>query len=711
MDILLKKLSINDNSYNVASEIYNTIYKDATTLSTVKETEEPIFIGGKPVQLDNDNFMYLTDNDYYISTKADGERYLFLITNKKEGLTMFLINGSDKKINFWEIYINSRNITTYFNHNNINNINCLLDGELIINGTQIIDNENIKIKNGSILYLAFDILYGPTKPDIKANKEIFLDSFPIELTKIDYNEYRQLAARELEYGSSNAMFGIKAEKLWPTYERRRILETIFKYESSSLYNEFVNSFSIHQSFALLVSPFEKIDNMLNEKKTDVQYYNYMINFLHNGLNKQYKNYSNKTLTIKTDGLIFTPVNKSYQIKTWFICNNIQYKWKPINELTIDFKVGKKQDNNNYEALVDIKDKTDNFRIDKNKTYIYSENKLVENSIVETYIHKDLTYSQGIFMFKKNRNDKYKSNGIITILSILNAYKLDNILTLVYDLRNDISVNINKVKNLLNDMNKYNKQKLITNIYLKNNLYREQFFTKTLYQNVSNMIIDALKNNLEFELRTKIYNYRFISYILDAFKHKLDKREIIRIYGNNSYRIECFRMDNSHNLTVSNVEEKQEIKKEKFDNLFFSDTFFHLSREKILEEDDNIDISKIINIKNNKIMNGTLYDKIEYYINNNEILDAKYVYQNRYKIPCELFDIYIIENGFSNKKWELAKENLNNGPFEHNSKNYQIRLEFELKNKNANKFEINDKFVYYILLSLIKLLIHVSNVIK
>ena len=36
----------------------------------------------------------------------------------------------------------------------------------------------------------------------------------------------------------------------------------------------------------------------------------------------------------------TPARESYLTGPWTFCNNRQYKWKPADQLTVDFAIGK-----------------------------------------------------------------------------------------------------------------------------------------------------------------------------------------------------------------------------------------------------------------------------------------------------------------------------------------------------------------------------------
>lgn len=93
---------------------------------------------------------------------------------------------------------------------------------------------------------------------------------------------------------------------------------------------------------------------------------------------------------RTDGLIFTPVNEPVQLET----HETMFKWKPIEQITVDFKVLKRL--NKYGLYV----------WDRG-SYVYEadfeDNPAYENKIVEC------RYDNGHWIFVKVREDKPMPN--------------------------------------------------------------------------------------------------------------------------------------------------------------------------------------------------------------------------------------------------------------------------------------------------------------
>ena len=100
-----------------------------------------------------------------------------LSSDKNSNKEIFFINGLNEDINYWHIVSNKITLT------NFDKTKFLIDGELLMWGSVNIerspqDNKIIRYRimekktdKGSIkpfiIFLAFDIIYGPIKPEIK----------------------------------------------------------------------------------------------------------------------------------------------------------------------------------------------------------------------------------------------------------------------------------------------------------------------------------------------------------------------------------------------------------------------------------------------------------------------------------------------------------------------------------------------------------------
>jgi hypothetical protein len=463
------------DAYQSYKEVYNF------SMAKGKGSLEPKFLGGNPIQLDpnNMNALFSKDdksklvfNDYFISTKANGLRFMLLIGNKN-------INGTrriylvDSRMNFWYI----RQIGESGTSDNVSGIlppipvdlnvdKCLIDGELLFWGfvkTRVV-NKQIKeytisklgINKPLIAFLAFDILYGPINPEYVRSEE----------------EFSHLTVFKL--GNSGAMVGPKATGRWPCTRRRHVLEQMFLNKDSPLWNFLhvqspynLNTTNYSQkgrlltvkegtryNFTVFVSPFVKMKELF-EKVPSQEIYDKMKQVLVNSLQDQYFVISHtdhvsrlkiqlpttpirlsaeKGKGLSTDGLIFTPSFESYLIGPWTFCNNKQYKWKPADELTIDFEIGDQMNNTSEEAyyyygLVKRGKNVSLEYIIDDQTYISiieSNTELTKGSIVECiFSKKDPKTNTMFYNIIHERYDKTEPNSYLTAVSVLNAANIRN----------------------------------------------------------------------------------------------------------------------------------------------------------------------------------------------------------------------------------------------------------------------------------------------
>jgi SAM-dependent methyltransferase len=473
----------------------NALYSDALRSYTEvfnivmvkgKGTLEPRFLGGNPVQLDPNNMESLftkTDKNelsfasYFVSTKANGLRFMLLIGNKHidETRNIYLV---DSKMNFW--YIKQIRKTGGTDDTgmlppipvDLNVDKCLIDGELLFWGSvkkktisgQIKEYQISRSGNSKplIAFLAFDILYGPINPEYVRSEE---DVSHLTVFKL---------------GNSSSMLGQKTTGRWPTSRRRQVLEQMFLNPDSPLwsylhvqsqigfdgYPKTLNSIGVTRkgniesisegtryNFTILVSPFIKMAELFAYYPSH-KIYNAMKNIFLESLTEQYfiVDYDNvsrikllfpstpskfdpsKGKGLSTDGLIFTPAFENYLVGPWTFCNNKQYKWKPANELTIDFEVGQRLENTSDEAYyyhglvkkgksVDLEYKIDNVMY---TAVIESGEELKKSSIVECiFSRKDTESELIIFDIIQERYDKTDPNAYFTAISVLNAANIKN----------------------------------------------------------------------------------------------------------------------------------------------------------------------------------------------------------------------------------------------------------------------------------------------
>lgn len=394
--------------YKLAKQSYEDIYNNAMSKGKTK-LDRYYFLGGNPITLENKDFPQLIQNEYVVSTKADGERFLLMIGNKTniEDRRIFFI---DRNMDFWDFIYNGEYLPSISNMPN-----CLLDGELMIWGDVsksrelgIIRIDQKSTQKPLVVYSTFDILYGPTNPTFQSQMEDKV--IPIERLEklIDRSKLK------LVMGASGAMTGPKGGYRWPWKKRYTVLETMILEDKSplSLYNHLEELFG----FKIVLSPFKFLRDVMKESDPE----KYMIQEFVKELNYQYPEIPNN-LKNMTDGLILTPANKEYIQGSWNFCGNELYKWKPRGKLTIDLQIGNKVNIKNlpkgviaYQALGRDRDKL------KKIGYILSETKLIKDNIVECKWLYQKKSKILYFQVYKHRDDKVSPNALITIRSVIAA---------------------------------------------------------------------------------------------------------------------------------------------------------------------------------------------------------------------------------------------------------------------------------------------------
>jgi hypothetical protein len=459
--IVLRRLTPKNDliAYNRAQSSYDSIYT-AIQFRGTPETEYKVDnLMGKPIQLDPDNMFPLLIDEFYVSTKADGLRFFLMIaedvyldyrergiqatdelkfTHKAQRYIFFI----DSKRNFWRLE-SSGKIQDHLYFTDIDK--CLIDGELLFfpNDVKIVLDEDGEVaayyiqhegtKSGNrrpfVVFLAFDIIYGPTDPMYKYEKHVE-EGLKLENTAKINDLYRarpEVKDTTLIFGSNQAKMGFKEESRWPTINRRMILQEMFINVLSPLRAQLTDMSRIG-NFTILLSPFLDLNDVLAADDP----YEYAKDIYVSELNKQFRSYTNFNLTdltldrnLRTDGLIFTPKYKSYLVDMWSLGRNKQYKSKPKNELTIDFKLGSEVSPDKYECYVD----NDPHPYHYSGTQVFIKD-AVHKSVIRKMINDgkpifvECNYQQQsitddiIFTIKKFREDKLKANASKTASSTL-----------------------------------------------------------------------------------------------------------------------------------------------------------------------------------------------------------------------------------------------------------------------------------------------------
>jgi hypothetical protein len=134
--------------------------------------------------------------------------------------------------------------------------------------------------------------------------------------------------------------------------------------------------------------------------------------------------------LEDDGLILQPFDGMYvPFREWNRFNNIQFKWKPSSQLTVDFKIKFNPENKNEWWL--LTKTNQNYDVKQSDgTTVHSiviptksdREKYNENDIVECKLKESMNPQRNIFVILLKRVDKSDGNSLQTIMSTMDAVK-------------------------------------------------------------------------------------------------------------------------------------------------------------------------------------------------------------------------------------------------------------------------------------------------
>tara|TARA_B110000208_G_scaffold191994_1_gene261583 strand:+ start:2291 stop:4210 length:1920 start_codon:yes stop_codon:yes gene_type:complete len=481
------------------------------------------FIGGLPVTLErNDIFDLLLKNSrgnykYTVTQKVDGTRmlmYIGLDMGNKDRVVCFI----DRNMKIYTIRDSSRSILPY-----VNSREMLIDGELVFfdsEGNSYKDLESSRVKGVS--FMAFDMLFGPENIDISPDG-----------TKLIGQEFSMMVPED----------GILRSYEWRYISRYDILHKLivpskFNKEEPILTKAFKDT----NWFNIELKPIYFLDSI---KDRVVLYNSTKSGYLQTLISKQRREFYgmlmikyNKNTNIFTkkalelDGLIFTSEDTLYTIGSWNKLLSIQFKWKPVEQQTVDLLIKKSRPRDSVAQLfIAKKGKIEPFQFNYKTILASVPENISDNSIGEFSID-----SSGNFVFKEIRQDKKTPNALKTVLNVINSFKNP--------------VNINEFhyflhlpslgKKDLEKILKYSsKTKLLQCVTYYNGI-------SSLKQEDANIILEMIKTSfeskdLELELRLgkldkffnpRLFKDRFNSLLLKAeqFKFKKNVDQFVDVYS-------------------------------------------------------------------------------------------------------------------------------------------------------------------------------------
>lgn len=715
--------------YVDAFQSYKEIYNNCIVKG--KGNLDPRFLGGNPIQLDVNNMgSIFSFSDYYVTTKANGLRFMLIIGNQDLDKIRY-IYFVDSNMKFWYIkQIPKLGLTMNTDSTGIippltidlNVDKCLIDGELLFWGNVTTRKVNKEIKeyiitksegsNPLIAFSAFDILFGPMNPEY--SKPI------VAIQKITDPEASETEG-ELSHttvfklGNSAPMIGPKAAGRWPASKRRHVLEQMFLNKDSPLW-DYLHIQSSHNlntivfskkdnvasvieghryGFTIFVSPIILMERLMQKSNSTIEIYEYMKYFFTENIKKQYfvvdyTNYkteirlklpktperlsSTKGRGLSTDGLIFTPIYSSYLTGPWTFCGNRQYKWKPVEELTIDFEIGIKSkddddaENYYYYGLVKKGKNVNGLKFSINdKDYnavIISDEELTKGSIVECiFDHKNDDTKTMYFNIVQQRFDKAAPNSYLTAVSVLNGSNIrgefnflkkhgvqkPNILDLVIFTRNAKNTkNDDDMKNVINALSKE------TLIKCHINKHPGLIFGEDREKIIKMVKMKQENNSYELEVRINLgnKNYNYTNCLMESFvKSEYLSVPVVKIYGK----------DNEDGSSLRSVYAllgetpapdlmlfEETINKIKIDDVSISDLDYNYDFDIVLSDEVKVDDKKL-SYENKKVIGNTEYQyrynitniskfwviNIIEYGNSNTLEKAKVIYDQTPRVRVEI----------------------------------------------------------------------------
>ena len=428
----MEKIPNNSREYFLIKKEYDAVIKNIT-----REENNDKFIGGLPVTLERKDILTILSKDlsknfrYSITQKADGIR-LLMFANYKTGPDEKQRNITfiDRNNNFYTLKNRNRNPFPSFNAITSAAPKVLIDGELIIYDTenQSMGQETKYFNIKSFSFMAFDILYGPIS---------------IEYTGAPNN-------KKLIIGSEGAMAGPIGGPMWPYVRRYDILYQLLVPNKFNDNRPILSlSFANCEWFIPEIKPLifinalrdairppqgniETIFYSSEEKFEKKAFFQKQLKQFRTHFYEQINeiravpaphNKDGKPLPVNLDGLIFTPWNTEYVISgPWNKFLNIQYKWKPANEQSIDFAIF----NNKGTIILKVKKgpELDTFQSPKHmNARVSKESQVVLKKVKDGTIGEFTKRPDSIeFDLLRLRPDKDMPNALGTALSVLTAIR-------------------------------------------------------------------------------------------------------------------------------------------------------------------------------------------------------------------------------------------------------------------------------------------------
>ena len=374
------------------------------------------------------------------------------------------------------------------------------------------------------------------------------------------------------------------------------------------------------------------------------------------------------INVSLDGLIFTPFDTEYVIGgPWKKFLNTQYKWKPVEEQSIDFAIFK--EGPKYVLKIRQGSNLSTYTIRKEKSFVPAE--VTNQTFQELSRTKTRNGTIGEFIFNKDQNkfellrirkDKDSPNALGTAINVMNAIKNPIDLEIIKKFFIVNRLNEQSLKQLFKYMTKSQMLRCMVNNN-KLDIFNSDFKDQLIDQ------IDKFKTNngFEFEIRFGIIEsdkfqpnlpFNLYKQIIDIssllFKNiKMEYSVFYDLYARNIRTRYLYLEDTKSSIMIGSIK-KQTIKNINLDlkYLYNLDLRFALSDEKTTSE--------FVTNQNAEL-----------------ILEKK-----RYSFNFENPILYTLDIT------EIIKINKNEGKVVREAPKFQIEL--EIKNRSLKDIEIINK---------------------
>ena len=479
----MEKIPKGSPEYFLIEKEFNNVL-NIITREKVSEKEARPFIGGLPVTLERKDLFTILSKDlnqnyrYSATQKVDGTR-LLLFANYKKDSGLRNITFIDRNNDFFTVKNKTRENLPDFEGPKI-----LIDGELVVfDNNNHVTTPNDKYFNiKSFSFMAFDILYGPIS--------------------IEYSGPPN--DKRLNIGSEGAMAGPIGGKMWTYQKRYDILYLLTVPTEMNDYRPILSlAFKECQWFVPEIKPIYFINGLRTTKtlyesgNPRAYFQENLVKFrktLYDLINEHVRTkqmYSAELINVTLDGLIFTPFDTEYVINgPWKKFLNVQYKWKPVDEQSIDFAISKEQ--GKYVLKVRKGANLTIFTQNVNQKYVPAE---VSKTTIENISKSKIQDGTiGEFVYDTNakqfnllrlRKDKTSPNSLSTAINVMNAIK------------NPVDLEIIKKFFIINKLNEVGLKQLL----------RYMSKSQMLRCMINNNKIELFNEEIKQQLLTQISNFK------------------------------------------------------------------------------------------------------------------------------------------------------------------------------------------------------------